>query len=86
MPKKKRYNSDKKTLTTNEPAKLYKNRDFQIFNSFEDQETYKLEQMAKLSSEDILKQMRKLINLAYGMHGFDPNNLPKKHTIKIVSG
>ena len=42
--------------------------------------------MAKLNPEEILKQMRQLINLAYSMHGYDPNNLPKKHTIKIVSG
>lgn len=86
MPKKKKYSFEKKTLTINEPIVLYKNKNFHIFNSFEEQENYKLEQMAKLSSEEILKQMRQLINLAYGMHGFDPNNLPKKHTIKIVSG
>jgi len=56
-----------------------------IFNSFEEQESYELKKMSELTSIDILKQMRQFINLAYGMHGYNPNNLPTKHTIKIIS-
>lgn len=63
-----------------------KKHEINIFQSFSEQEEYKLKQLAELKGKDVLKQMRQLINLAYGMHGFDPNNLPEKHTIKIVSG
>lgn len=57
----------------------------QIFQSFLEQEDYKLKELSSLTGEEVLKQLRQLINLAYGMHGFDPNNLPKKHSIKIIS-
>ena len=56
----------------------------QIFNSFEELKAYELNEMAKLSSIEILTQLRKFINIAYGMQGYDPNKLPIKHTIKII--
>lgn len=40
--------------------------------------------MAALNSEQILQQLRKFINIAYAMHGYDPNNLPQSHSIKIT--
>ena len=70
----------------NEPTSIYGKRELHIFKSFEEQEEYELKTLAALSSEKILEQLRQLINLAYGMHGYKPNNLPKKHTIKILSG
>lgn len=69
----------------NEPETSY-NKRIKIFHSHEAQEEYEIKEMAKLSSIEILIAMRKSINIAYGMHGYDPNNLPVKHTVKIVSG
>lgn len=42
--------------------------------------------MQQLSGKERLIQMRQFINIAYGMHGYDPNNLPTVHTVKILSG
>ncbi len=58
-----------------------RSREIRIFQSFEEQEDYELGEMAKLSSPEILRQMRKLVNLAYGMHGYDPSKLPKVHKL-----
>lgn len=85
MAKKKTYRTNKESPTVKESEVSYEKKRIRFFNSFEEQEQYKSEEMAKLSPEEILKQMRQLINLAYGMHGYDPNNLPKKHTIRIIS-
>jgi len=74
-----------KPKEVNEPIATYGKRPIHIFNSFEEQADYELKQMAALSPEQILQQLRKFINIAYGMHGYDPNNLPKKHSIKIIS-
>lgn len=65
----------KKQNYVNEPLPAY-SRPFKIFNSFEEQQEYELHEMAKLTGEEILKQMRQMINVAYGMHGYDPLNLP----------
>lgn len=67
----------------NEPIVPY-TRSLQIFHSFEEQEAYNLKEMASFSPLESLQHLRKCINLAYGMHGFDPNNLPKKHTISNI--
>jgi hypothetical protein len=80
MPKKKTV----KSKEVNEPTAIYDERKIHIFNSFEEQAEYELKQMAALSSEQILQQLRKFINIAYGMHGYDPDKLPQKHIIKIV--
>lgn len=73
----------KKNTKASEPPVSY-NRTINIFHSFEEQEMYDAKQMASLSSTEILLQLRQLINLAYGMHGYDPNKLPKQHSIKNI--
>ena len=55
-----------------------------IFKSFEEQEDYNRLQMAKLTHLERLQHLRKMINVAYGMYGYDPNNLPTKHKITIL--
>jgi hypothetical protein len=75
-----------KNNQVNEPIAEYKSREIKFFGSFEEQEEYELKQMALLSSQEILEQMRKSINIAYGMHGYDPENLPKVHTVRIIKG
>ncbi|CAN5431423.1 hypothetical protein BH09BAC5_BH09BAC5_10690 [soil metagenome] len=68
----------------NEPLNEYKSGKVIFFNSFAEQEAYELEQMALLSPHQILLQLRKFINIAYGMHGFNPDKLPQKHTVRII--
>ncbi len=68
----------------NEPQAFIK-REIRIFASFEEQEEFERKQMQQLSPEERLMQMRQFINIAYGMHGYNPDNLPKKHTVKIIS-
>lgn len=48
-----------------------KKHEIKFFQSFSEQEEYKLKQLAELTGEEILRQMRQLINLAYGMYGFN---------------
>ena len=81
----KKYKSDKKKTVAKEPLVAYGKKDFRIFSSFAEQEQYELEQMASLSPEEILQQMRKFINTAFGMHGYNPEKLPLKHNIKILT-
>jgi hypothetical protein len=69
----------------NEPKMPYSKSVIKIFKSFKEQEDYEFEQMGKLSSLQILQQLRKFINIAYGMHGYNPNNLPNKHSITILT-
>ncbi len=78
---------EEKESTSNaaEPQAEYGKKTLHIFKSFEEQEEFDLKYMVSLTPIETLTEMRKFINLAYGMHGFDPENLPKKHTIKIVS-
>ena len=85
MPKKKAYKTKEKPTTVAEPNVAYGKRKVHIFKSFEEQEQYELTEMAALSSSEILEQLRRFINIAYGMHGYNPDNLPKKHSIKIIS-
>jgi hypothetical protein len=68
----------------NEPAAEYRHRSFTFFNSFEEQEEYELKQMSLLSPVEILQQLRRFVNTAYGMHGYDPEKLPQIHTVRIV--
>jgi hypothetical protein len=85
MSKKKSYKSNTIEPKVNEPIVDYGTNRIQIFKSFEEQAAYELEQMVKLSPEQILEQLRKFINIAYGMHGYNPDNLPKTHSIQIIS-
>jgi hypothetical protein len=66
-----------------EPAVEY-GKELRFFDSFEEMDEYDREQMAALTPIECLEQLRCLINLAYGMHGYDPKKLPKKHSIKII--
>lgn len=75
--------NDNNNNEANEPVASY-GGEFRIFNSFEEQELYELKLMASFKPQQILEQMRKLINTAYGMHGYDPTKLPQKHNIKII--
>lgn len=84
MSKKKIYSSKAKQKELKEPSATYGERKIRVFKSFEEQEAYELNQMASLNSEQILQQLRKFINVAYAMHGYDPNNLPHRHSIKII--
>lgn len=81
----KRKKDISKKNTAKEPSALYK-RNLRIFSSFEEQQKYELIEMAKLKPEEILLQLRKFINIAFGMEGYDSQKLPKKHSIKIISG
>jgi hypothetical protein len=81
--KKDQVNNDESHL--NEPAASYSSkRSVKIFNSFEEQENYNRMQMAALTPFERLQQLRKMINVAYGMYGFDPDNLPKKHKLTFL--
>ena len=72
-----------KNTKANEPLVPY-TKTLNIFHSFEEQEAHELKEMAAFSSIEILQHLRQCINLAYGMHGYNPDNLPKKHTITNI--
>ena len=84
MSAKKKSLQKKNTSKVEETLSPYAKREIKIFHSHKEEEDYKLQQMALLTSEENLQHLRKLINIAYGMHGYDPDNLPKKHTVKII--
>lgn len=69
-----------------EPSLAYKKEksNLMIFKSFEEQEEYNRLQMANLTPYESLLYLRKMINIAYGMHGYNPDNLPTKHKITIL--
>ncbi len=67
----------------NEPSFNYQ-REFHVFDSFEEQAAFERRQMQELSPVERLRQLRQFINIAYGMHGYDPNNLPTIHTVRII--
>ena len=56
-----------------------------FFNSQEEKEEIDLIRMRNMSHEERMIELRQCINLAYGMHGYDPLNLPKKHTLTFIS-
>ncbi len=68
----------------NEPSLPYAQPKIRVFHSFEEQEEYEFREMAKRSGLEILSQMRGFINIAYGMHGYDPAHLPTVHSFRIV--
>ena len=86
MAKKKLYKAVTDESKVNEPLVGFTTGRIKIFKSFEEQAACELKEMSTLSSVQILQQLRKFINIAYGMHGYNPNSLPKKHFIKIISG
>ena len=76
---------DKNTNEVNEPAASYSSREIHLFHSFEEQEALELKKMAALSPLEILQHLRPSINIAYGMHGYNPDNLPVEHRITIIA-
>ncbi len=72
---------DNEENKVDDPIPEYGGKTIRIFESFEDQNNYEREQMAKLTPIELLQNLRRYINIAYGMHGFDPENLPVKHTL-----
>ncbi len=85
MAAQKKYSLKRKDLPTVKDEFIsYSEDKLRIMNSQEELELYELKRMAGLSPVQLLTEMRQLINLAYGMHGFDPHNLPSKHSIKII--
>lgn len=86
MAKKKLYKTVTDESKVNEPLAGFKTSRIKVFKSFDEQAAHELKEMAALGSLEILQQLRKFINIAYGMHGYSPDNLPKKHFIKIISG
>ena len=79
--KKKKENKNQDQV--NEPLAVYGNK-LRFFHSFEEQEQAELEEMAALSSVEILQQLRRFINIAYGMHGYNPDALPISHNISDI--
>lgn len=86
MAKKKTYKTASKKKQVDEPSLAYEKSKTRvvIFKSFEEQEEYNRIQMAKLTPLERLQQLRKMINVAYGMYGYNPDNLPTKHKITIL--
>ncbi|MFI5221216.1 MAG: hypothetical protein ACHQK8_02740 [Bacteroidia bacterium] len=68
----------------NEPVIPF-GRNLKIFNSFEEQAEYELKEMASLTPFQWLIRLRQFINIAYGMHGYNPDALPIKYEIEIKS-
>lgn len=85
MAKKKKYKtSDKENELKDSLSPYTEKKSVVIFKSFEEQEEYNRAQMAKLTPLERLQHLRKMINVAYGMFGYDPDNLPTKHKITIL--
>jgi hypothetical protein len=85
MTKNKKYKNKVEENNLREPSASYSvKKSVIIFKSFEEQDEYNRIQMANLTPYERLLQLRKMINLAYGMHGYDPDNLPTKHKLTIL--
>ncbi len=80
---KKKGNKNKELNEPLVPYVITEGKQVRIFKSFEEQEEYQLRQMAALSPIQCLEYLRKMINLAYGMHGYDPDKLPTKHKLRF---
>lgn len=70
-----------KKLAMNKPVE----RPQQVYNLFEDLETQELIHMLSLRPAQRFAELRRFINTAYRMRGYDPDSLPKKRRIIIVS-
>ena len=73
-----------KKKVVKEPKTVYKKSSFRIFHSFEEQAQYELEKMATRTGIESLRLLRRCINVAFMMHGYNPAKLPKKHKLKIT--
>jgi hypothetical protein len=86
MKKKKDIKPPKKSNSNaSEPKIAYEKKRIRIYHSFEEEAEDELKFMASLSPMESLQLMRKYIDNTYRMNGFNPENLPKKHKITIVS-
>lgn len=61
-----------------------KNHKLKFYSSQEELDEAELKRMREMTPEERMREMRLHINLAYGLHGFDPNNLPTKHTLTFI--
>lgn len=59
-------------------------RKLTFFKSIEDKNLDDLKAMRASTFEERMLQLRADINLAYGMYGFDPENLPTKHFLTFI--
>jgi hypothetical protein len=84
MTKKKTIKPNDDLQAVNEPVGTYVPHRIRFFKSFEELNDFELQEMASLSPEKILQDLRNFINTAYGMHGYNPDKLPTIHTIKII--
>ncbi len=84
MTKKKTIKPNDEIQVVHEPLGTYEPHRIKIFKSFQELNDYELQEMANLSPEIILQDLRNFINIAYGMHGYNPDNLPKNHSIKTI--
>lgn len=85
MAKKKKYKNKEEKNKLHEPLASYSAKNsILIFKSFEEQEEYNRIQMANLTPLQRLEQLRRMINVAYGMFGYDPAKLPAKHKLTIL--
>jgi hypothetical protein len=73
----------KKNNKVNEPPASYSRPRLRIYSSFEEQANAERIYMASLDPLERLRQMRQMINLAYGMHG--PLKPPSRHNLRIIS-
>jgi hypothetical protein len=55
-----------------------------IFGSVEDAANEQRAYWASLTPLERMINLRKLINMSYGMHGYDPDHLSPEHHIEIV--
>lgn len=75
--------SSPNTKKVEDIAALYQKTEIQVYNSYSDKLSQDLIYVAGLNPLQRLQQLRQLINLAYGMHGYDPENIPTLHRISI---
>jgi len=67
-----------------EPAlPIQAKRRLRFFNSVETMEEFSRKKSADLSPIERLQHMRLLINMAYGITGFDPEHIVCNHSITI---
>ncbi|MBY0427251.1 MAG: hypothetical protein K2Q22_16570 [Cytophagales bacterium] len=73
------------TDNAKDPQPEYLHSRLRFFKSFEEMNEYDAKQMAALSPLECLIRLRHNINLAYGMHGYDPENTPAIRHIQMIS-
>ena len=77
---------DNKDLSFHEERESYgsvpkKRGELKIYTSREEMEEDRYSEMAKRTGLENLINLRRLINISYGMHGYDPNKSSGPHNI-----